>query len=70
MTPAATDQTAPTRWRKSSHSTAGNDCVEVASTGAACAIRDSKIPAGGHITISPQAWRKFTNQIKQGTYDL
>ena len=33
-------------WRKSSRSTGGNDCVEVAQTETSCLVRDSKNPDG------------------------
>jgi hypothetical protein len=71
MTPTTQSHAAaPTGWRKSSHSTAGNDCVEVAQTAATCAVRDSKDPDGGHIAVTAEAWRTFTDHIKGGGYDL
>ena len=46
-------------WRKSSHSAGGNgaDCVEVAFTPGVVAIRDSKAPAAGTLTVSAETWR-------------
>lgn len=46
-------------WRKSSHSNGGNnaDCVEVAFTPGAVAVRDSKAPTSGTLTVSPETWR-------------
>lgn len=70
MTPTTQSHAAPTGWRKSSHSTAGNDCVEVAQTAHTCAVRDSKNPNGGHIALTPSAWKTFTDHIKHGAYDL
>ena len=40
------------RWRKSSHSYSGNDCVEVAQAGTTYAVRDSKNAGGSHLTFS------------------
>jgi hypothetical protein len=49
-------------WRRSSYSTSegqSGNCVEVAFTGAGVAVRDSKRPAGGTLTVSPVAWGDF-----------
>ena len=69
MTIPETPET-PTRWRKSSYSGGGNDCVEVAQTGGTSAVRDSKNPDGGHLTFGAQAWEAFLADVKRGTYDL
>ena len=58
------------RWRKSSHSGAGNNCVEIAQLVATYAIRDSKNPGGGHLTFSRSAWEALIADIKVGRYDL
>ena len=59
--------TTPTRpWRTSSHSTGGNDCVEVAQAGGTCLVRDSKDPAGALLAVSAQTWAVFTGDIKHG----
>jgi Domain of unknown function (DUF397) len=55
-------------WRKSSHSTGGNDCIEAAQAGTNCLIRDSKNPDGAHLAVQPQVWATFTGDIKQGAY--
>ena len=61
------DTTLTGPWRKSSRSTGGQDCVEVAQTQASCLVRDSKNPEGGRLTVSRQAWTAFTCGIKYGT---
>jgi hypothetical protein len=55
-------------WRKSSRSTGGNDCVEVAQAGTSCLIRDSKNPDGTRLAVRPQAWAAFIGGIKHGAY--
>jgi hypothetical protein len=54
-------------WYKSSRSTGGQDCVEVAQTQASCLVRDSKDPGGARLAISRQDWTAFTRRIKNGT---
>ena len=56
-------------WRKSSHSTGVNECIEVAGIGAAYAVRDSKNPGGGHLTIDQATWKAFLTDIKAGRHD-
>ena len=53
-----------TRWRKSSHSTGQTDCVEVAQTGDACVVRDSKNPETATLAFAVDAWQRFTSDIK------
>jgi len=52
-------------WRKSSHSNAGNDCVQVARIPAGVAIRDSKNPHRAHLALSTAAFAEFVAGIKQ-----
>lgn len=46
-------------WRKSSHSTATGNCVEIALTATAAHVRDSKNPGAGALTIPAPAWADF-----------
>ncbi|MGW1600248.1 DUF397 domain-containing protein [Streptomyces eurythermus] len=51
-------------WRKSSYSSSeGGNCVEVAAHPAAIHIRDSKIPTGPTLTLSPATWNDFLKGI-------
>ena len=54
-------------WRKSTHSNNGGDCVEVAGTGPAVAVRDSKDPAGAALAFTPAQWRIFTAKLTDGS---
>ncbi len=51
-------------WRKSSHSSSeGGDCVEVAAHPSAVHIRDSKVLAGGILSVSPSTWTEFLGRV-------
>jgi hypothetical protein len=67
ITPQIPETTA-SRWRKSSYSGSGNNCVEVAQDPGSCAVRDSKNPDGGHLALSAGAWQAFARDIKRGRY--
>jgi hypothetical protein len=67
MTPAY-DTVLTRPWRKSSRSTGGNDCVEVAQSKTACLVRDSKNPDGAHLAVGPQAWTAFLSHVRYGTW--
>jgi hypothetical protein len=43
------------RWRKSSYSAGGQQCVEVARTSTGAAVRDSKNPTGPRLEVGPGA---------------
>jgi hypothetical protein len=56
-------------WRKSSFSTSGNDCVELADAGDAVLLRDSKHPEQGHFTFTRANMTTFINSVKAGGLD-
>jgi hypothetical protein len=52
-------------WRKSSYSGSnGGNCIEVAATGRAVAVRDSKNPGGPELAVTAATWTAFTSQLK------
>ncbi|MFE1261815.1 DUF397 domain-containing protein [Streptomyces albogriseolus] len=57
----------PDRWRKSSYSGSGdgNACVEVAPRSTRTAIRDSKAPARGTLTVPAPAFAAFVDALKR-----
>jgi len=54
-------------WRKASRSTAnGGNCVEVGRIANKILVRDSKAPGAGHLTLSPEVFREFLADLKEG----
>ncbi|MEU6403671.1 DUF397 domain-containing protein [Streptomyces sp. NPDC046985] len=54
-------------WRKSSYSgDTGGECVECADLSAHVALRDSKNPAGGCLTLAPAAFARFVGAAVRG----
>jgi hypothetical protein len=55
------------RWRKSSFSDNGGNCVEVAGHGNRVLVRDTKQNSTGPVLrFTPGAWRGFAGQVKGG----
>ena len=53
-------------WRKSSHSGANGDCVEVARPAPGrIAVRDSKNPGGHELAFTPGQWTAFTTALRE-----
>jgi len=55
------------RWRKSSYSGGANDqhCVELGRLSSGVGMRDSKDPAGGHISLSVADFAAHVGQLKR-----
>ncbi len=55
-------------WRKSSRSSDQPNCVEVAVTAGAVAVRDSKYPTGGTLIVPPPTWTAFTTALRANEF--
>ncbi|WP_330183204.1 DUF397 domain-containing protein [Nocardia sp. NBC_01503] len=56
-------------WFKSSYSSGGQDCVEVAFLpGGEVGVRDSKNPAGPALVFAPGEWDAFTAGVAGGEF--
>ncbi len=53
-------------WFKSSHSEGQEHqtCVEVALTPKGTAVRDSKAPTAGHVTVAHPAWNALLSSLR------
>ncbi|MFC8415316.1 DUF397 domain-containing protein [Streptomyces coelicoflavus] len=55
------------RWFKSSYSAGnGGDCVEVADTGTAVLVRDSKQPDAARLTVPTGQWTAIVRMAARG----
>jgi hypothetical protein len=53
------------RWRKSTHSNVGGNCVEAAAIAATVAVRDTKDNGHGPVLrFAPRAWETFTTSLR------
>ncbi|MEU4115454.1 DUF397 domain-containing protein [Kitasatospora sp. NPDC028055] len=60
----------PITWRKSSHSTDGGQCVEVApGFPNVMPVRDSKDPHGPALVFPAAAWQSFVTAVRTGEFD-
>lgn len=61
-----------TSWRKSSRSSGGDNCVEIASApDGSTGVRDSKQHGRGPVLEFNQAeWQAFLGAVKDGEFDL
>jgi hypothetical protein len=53
-----------TTWRKSSYSGSQTNCVEVGNANGLVEVRDTQDRQGPALTVSADAWRRFTAGIK------
>jgi hypothetical protein len=51
-------------WRKSSHSTASGDCVEIALAPRAVGVRDSKNTSGPTLAFPVVSWDAFRADLR------
>ncbi|WP_159846449.1 DUF397 domain-containing protein [Nocardia sp. CY41] len=57
------------RWFKSSRSSGGKECVEVAFLdGGQVGVRDSKNPTGPALVFTPGEWDAFTSGVSDGEF--
>jgi hypothetical protein len=54
------------RWRKSSYSDNGGNCAEAGSTPRGVLVRDTQDRRGPVLAFTPDAWRRFADQVKAG----
>ncbi|MFI7003487.1 DUF397 domain-containing protein [Nocardia sp. NPDC050175] len=60
---------ATAEWFKSSHSSGGGECVEVAFLDSdMIGVRDSKNPAGPALIFTPTEWATFTASVTAGEF--
>nr|WP_256333478.1 DUF397 domain-containing protein [Streptomyces sp. cf386] len=53
-------------WHKSSYSNGmGGECLEMAARAGTIAVRDSKVPSGPQLTLSPATWENFIGAISR-----
>lgn len=58
------------KWFKSSRSSAGKECVEVAHlSGGFVGVRDSKNPTGPALVFTPSEWDAFTAGVNEGEFN-
>jgi hypothetical protein len=51
-------------WRKSSYSTNGGECVEVALDRPQVLVRDTKDREGGTLAVSASPWRELLSRLR------
>jgi hypothetical protein len=61
---------AETRWVKAQKSQGIGMCVELTSREGSILIRDSKDPAAGELTFSPNEFEAFLDGCRRGEFDF
>ena len=57
-------------WRISSYSGGQGNCIEVVGHGNGVLVRDTKERTGPVLRFSPNAWRRFADQVKRSLAGL
>ncbi|PRW61698.1 DUF397 domain-containing protein [Actinopolyspora mortivallis] len=57
------------RWRKSTRSNGGGQCLEVGYASETVGIRDTKDHSAGHIATTRQQWAAFLDAIKTDRFE-
>jgi hypothetical protein len=57
-------------WHKSSLSSTGASCVEVAIGKSVIAVRDTKDREAGMLMFTPDEWQAFIGGVRLGEFDL
>jgi len=52
------------KWRKSSYSQNGGQCVEITSGNGLVLVRDTTNRGGGALAFGPEAWARFLTSIR------
>ncbi|MFF0413565.1 DUF397 domain-containing protein [Kitasatospora sp. NPDC004745] len=59
-----------THWRKSTYSSSGGACIEVADGfPGVMPVRDSKDPEGPALLFHSSAWQSFVTAVRAGEFD-
>lgn len=66
---SAHDEAETSGWCKSTYSMSAQECVEIKAGDHGFAIRDSKAPEIGHLTLLPSGFQHLLADIKQGLLD-
>lgn len=67
----AIDTQKSSSWRKSSHSAANGDCVEVAHLADShIGVRDSKDASAAALSFTLAGWRAFVGEVKRNRLGL
>ena len=53
------------RWRKSSFSGNGGECIEVSRGHNVVVVRDTTDRSGPILWFAPEAWRRFADKVKR-----
>lgn len=67
---AATVQSMPVMWKKSSYSQVNGHCVEISAQSlSSIRVRDSKNPQGEVLRFAPAEWSTFLGDVRNGRFE-